>query len=151
MQEPESSWKEYCSKKERDSAEFLGDMPRTAQVLTMAVVATEPVGKLSARLQHLDAHSDSLREVLDDKRGPIRACQRHLWTLANSPARTPQAARTTAVGMLLDFFHEDKAEVFDELVKITIGLSAKIWARFEVLLCSYPFPFVPLGVCWHCS
>ena len=38
------------------------------------------------------------------------------------------------------FFHEDKAEVFDELVKITIGLSAKIWARFEVLLCSYPFP-----------
>ena len=61
MQEPESSWKEYCSKKERDSAEFLGDMPRTAQVLTMAVVATEPVDKLSARLQHLDAHSDSLQ------------------------------------------------------------------------------------------
>ena len=79
MQEPESSWNEYCSKKERDSAEFLGDMPRTAQVLAMAVVATEPVDKLSARLQHLDAHSDSLREVLDDERGPIRECQRHLW------------------------------------------------------------------------
>lgn len=58
------AWKSYVTRKHRTSADFLADYPENAQVLAIACVVTEPVDKLSARLQHLDHHSCSAQESI---------------------------------------------------------------------------------------
>ncbi len=52
----------YVTHKHRTAADFFTDYPHNAQLLGIAVVVTEAVDKLSARLQHLDHHSCSAQE-----------------------------------------------------------------------------------------
>lgn len=57
----DSSFHFHCNKKRSQSMEFLLDQPATAKTVLIALLSTEPVDHLSARLQHLDAHGSVLR------------------------------------------------------------------------------------------
>ena len=77
-----NSFHYHCNKKRRQALEFWADQPRSSEVLLTALLSTEPLDKLSARLQMLDEAGNAMTEFVDPTpRGLLHKCLRHLSDL----------------------------------------------------------------------
>ncbi len=79
-----SAYRIDAHKKAKKALAFHGD-PTALQTIGLALITTQPLDKLSARLQHLDANSESLRELVAVK-GPLVDCQHYLWDVLGTGA-----------------------------------------------------------------
>ena len=80
---PDLWYKAYSGKKAKQSAEFLGDQPRSSALCACMLVHCEPLDRLSNRMQHLDLAPEpdklgTLAETVKND-GLLKKCQRQIW------------------------------------------------------------------------
>lgn len=69
-----ASWTQMITAGLHKAVDFLLN-PSNAEHMVLSLVATEPIDALSQRLQHLDAHSSCLRDLVDETKGPLAKTQ----------------------------------------------------------------------------
>jgi hypothetical protein len=83
------SFQAYRAAKDRRAGSFLQD-PLSSRVVGLACATTEPIDKLSARLQHLDHTSHSVTEISD----LVKECQSSLYALVHPHLADSLASRS---------------------------------------------------------
>ena len=128
------SFVELLGRKVKTSHEFLCEA-ENEKLLCMATAVLEPVDKLSARLQHLDAHGSALAELVS-KKSPETRSQQHLFQLLSPASSDDGAALPRAaipVPLMIHHFPGETQEILGNVRKSSASLSAQIWARSQVL------------------
>ena len=132
--EGEDSFHLHMTRKTKQCLEF-HTCPNSKQTLLVALLATQPVDRLSASCQHLDHHSGAAREVTSPN-GSLYRCQRHLWSLLNAWERsTAQAAQVSAVRHHLG----SGLQAQDALWTAVLEIGGAVWARLEVTYGNWPW------------
>ena len=137
-------FKEYVTKKERVSIDFMSDQPNNAFLTGVACSVTEAVDHLSARLQSCDYTGQSISEA----RKAIPACQHALFALMNPvQGDLPVAPPSRATWVLETLVHHfdgviPKEDVVDKVSRESTELSAIIWSRMELFLGSGPMQWL---------
>jgi hypothetical protein len=127
MDYPNQSYKQYCAGKERQATDFLTDFPENVILLANAVVTSEPLDKLSNRLQHLDTCGRAWQEVIGPQ-GLIAECQRRLCSLGQPWGEEEVSWQ---LPMLLHHFPDYKDRVVEDMLRVTTSLGANVWARLK--------------------
>ena len=138
--DPSSCFKEYCGRKERQAVAFLTDQPGSAHTVTVAVVVTEPVDRLSQRFQLLDAASHGISEAVSSQ-GPLRHCMKHLTGLARGRIAQPGGRSWIGHSFLKQFFEgsPDFEAVMEAFFVATVRVGSQVWARLHVQYDSWPW------------
>ncbi len=97
----------------------------------IAVVATAPVDKVSAQMQHLDYNGSGIAEVTLKERGMLSACQVHLWELLNDWYEARHSNKFAGVARHLSY----PVDFPDEARRAVLELAAQVWARLEAGVC----------------
>ena len=127
-----AAWRIHAARKAKQCLEFMVETARTPQDLCIAAVATTPLDKLSARLQHLDTVGSSLAELADGRpKGLLAKCQRHFWRLMGQ-LYSEVPSELGAV----DHHFRSPGDLPDQARSVILGLAASVWSRLEVGLAS---------------
>ena len=131
------SWAEYNNKKAKQCSEYLGGDSLLGQI-GCAVIASEPLDRLSNRLQHLDEVGNVLFDILGPGNGCLGDCQRHLYLLLHRHLPAPANDRTSwPVSLLIEYADESECEgMLDDMLASVAFLSSQVWARLEVPNCT---------------
>lgn len=132
----QNSFAELCTKRSQMSFEFLSD-PETHVSLPLALVVSEPLAAMQARLEMLDQCGHSLTELLQ-KPGMLSICQDHLCAFVPNerPVRAHGHELSRGAGrlaMLLRHFQgaRDISDVLEKAQIYSTQISAQVWARIE--------------------
>ena len=129
-----SAWVVHANQKMKHSIGFMTDQPATLRVLSNALLVTEPLDKLSARLQHLDDAGHSLRELMMEE-GPAFQCQRHIWSLLNPWSGEHHAYKSKCMLRHLEGFagmpighHQER---YDEMRALSLDVGFAVASRMQ--------------------
>ena len=103
----ESSYQVYMNAKARKSKEF-NEGEHVVETLGIALLGSEPVDKISARMQHLDKEMSSLRELVRPD-GPLVQGQAHYWALLNPESASVHAQKIPAILRYVPEHHKEAA------------------------------------------
>ena len=138
----QESFQMYASRKLKLSLETMQDQPQTLRTFVYALTATEPVDKLSARLQHLDAESGTAGEAVGH-RGAVYNAQRAYWEMLH-PGDGP-SKRYSVEGLLRIHDTEDRAGALADMRMAILSMSAQVWCRFELVFKDWPWRLLLLS------
>ena len=125
-QDDQESWNKFCAQQKKKASTFLGDIPKTEQYLMVACMASAPVDRLSARMQHLEHHSHALTELP----GLVDECSKHLWLQLNSDKSDNAGKHVHTI--IHQFESADLTESTRRTAsETTVCIAAQCWARME--------------------
>ncbi|CAK0826230.1 unnamed protein product, partial [Prorocentrum cordatum] len=128
------SWTEYNNKKARQCSEYLGSDDLLRQI-GLAVIASEPLDRLSNRLQHLDKVGNVLADILGRDNGCLGDCQRRFYYLLHrhlDPGGLGCDRTTWPISLMIEYSEESECEgLLDEMLSSVMYLSSQVWARLE--------------------
>ncbi len=116
------------TKKSKKSLAFHSD-DVTMETLTIALLASGPVDKLSARIQHLDTTGDSMRELVAEP-GLLGQTAKDLWRIIHGDA---------AISLLSHVLPVLLCRVCWALRVATMEIAAGLWSRLENRYRNWPF------------
>ena len=125
--------------KERQATSLLTDFPENVILLANAVVTSEPLDKLSNRLQHLYTCGRAWQEVIGPQ-GLIAECQRRLCSLGQPWGEEDVSWQ---LPMLLHHFLDYMDRVVEDMLRVTTSLGANVWARLTYFLNLWISMFTP--------
>jgi hypothetical protein len=128
----DNDYHQHAHRKMVSATEFVNS-PHTPSMLGLALVATIPADMLSNRLQHLDfgLGSGAIEELVEV--GPaslLWKCQFKYWEMLNHWCESLGSQQARAIIWQLQGM-DPETNVHDELLHVTVGMSAAIWCRFE--------------------
>lgn len=139
----------HANKKARQ-AFALHTTPDAMPVICVALLTTEPVDKLSNRLQFLDGRGGSIKELVSDSpTSPLRACHRHLWYLMNPRVPSEHSKKMDVVMAYLS--PRQQTACIDWFRQSTMTVGSRSYSSIDVKFYSWPMRLVrgkvgPYGV-----
>ena len=139
-------FKAYCSRKEKQSSDFLGDYPASTVAVATALVITEPTDHLSQRMQHLDTKTHAVTEMMS-KSGPLFRCQQQMWDLLRPSSPEPSSRGGLGHDMFAHHFADspDFRVYMEQFYSKVVRVSSQVWSRLEVMYQQWPWRLLLAG------
>ncbi len=135
----QDDWRSMVAKRLRSAQEFMADQPATAQLLSTALVISEPLDRLSARVQHLDAHGMTMAELCVE-RGLLYQCQAHLWQLLNPWRAIPKRGEyVKALWFHLKLQGVNRNILVDGTRAAAVEIGCQVYARMTLRFLNWPW------------
>ena len=142
--DPENGWQAWNAEQIVKSVEVMAD-PNTAFAYATASLGTEPLGKQSARLQHLDKaqRGQGLLEITQqDDRGLLCQAQRDFYSILDQGGDERRVSLRTVIRHFEGSLSVET--VVCEMFKTVLDLICKLWARAELKHFSWPWTLMQL-------